>query len=480
MSTLLDFRPLVDVNPYIPPPNWTVAIGIPKIAGLNGTGLLRVAEGSGGRMMMMSEIPTTPSATKYTARWQVGYSQGGSDYSGAVLLDAAGTGFGIANQGTTLKMFNVTTYAFGSEIWSATIPAAVAGDWFNFVFDINTTTPASSSLKIFQESVSTVTPATTRTRAYVAGMRIGALCNSSNINAEGLQQIQADYGNPLFDSITPAPAIGDSITFTTSGLSTLTNMTVGGVAVNSLSATGGDGTCLLQSWVVGNVGIPLGTQYVVASDGTVTTGVYDKTIVINAPTGKQFVQLTTVNPGAAYLSANIVAAGGTALAIGDQIQFSTATALGLNPATQVSFIDDDGGIYTDYVGTQTILVRRSGTGIVETHSLITAEGPANSLPVVSASTIKSMTLGITATDPDGDALVYSVTTQGSKGTASVAVNTIGKVKYTPNTNATGTDSFTVKVSDGRTNGDVYIVVTVNIDTWVMSTSYGTTPPIIRN
>ncbi|XQF94414.1 Ig-like domain-containing protein (plasmid) [Pseudoalteromonas espejiana] len=51
-----------------------------------------------------------------------------------------------------------------------------------------------------------------------------------------------------------------------------------------------------------------------------------------------------------------------------------------------------------------------------------------------------------ATDADGDSLTYALTTEPTLGT--VVVNSDGSFTYTPNKEATGSDSFMFGVSDG--------------------------------
>src|SRR2546425_8160337 len=63
------------------------------------------------------------------------------------------------------------------------------------------------------------------------------------------------------------------------------------------------------------------------------------------------------------------------------------------------------------------------------------------------------------TDPDvGDTLTVNSVTQGTNGT--VAINADGTVKYTPNLNFNGTDSFTYTVKDSATPAAVSNVATV--------------------
>ncbi|OGG44698.1 MAG: hypothetical protein A3F84_28760 [Candidatus Handelsmanbacteria bacterium RIFCSPLOWO2_12_FULL_64_10] len=63
-------------------------------------------------------------------------------------------------------------------------------------------------------------------------------------------------------------------------------------------------------------------------------------------------------------------------------------------------------------------------------------------------------------DPDGDALTVTAVTQGTNG--SVAINPDGTVKYTPNADFHGSDSFTYTISDGKgETATATVTVTVN-------------------
>ena len=67
---------------------------------------------------------------------------------------------------------------------------------------------------------------------------------------------------------------------------------------------------------------------------------------------------------------------------------------------------------------------------------------------------------LTATDADGQVLTFTLVSNGSKGTASVTSST-GRFTYTPHPNASGTDTFTFRVSDGIDVSNV-ATITVNI------------------
>ena len=68
---------------------------------------------------------------------------------------------------------------------------------------------------------------------------------------------------------------------------------------------------------------------------------------------------------------------------------------------------------------------------------------------------------LSGSDADGDALTYSIVTNGSKGTAVLNDAAIGSFIYTPLKNANGTDSFIFKANDG-TLDSVAVAVNVNI------------------
>jgi hypothetical protein len=67
----------------------------------------------------------------------------------------------------------------------------------------------------------------------------------------------------------------------------------------------------------------------------------------------------------------------------------------------------------------------------------------------------------TATDPDGDPLSYSVSTQPTKGTVTIGAGD-GKFTYTPSADFSGKDSFVVTVNDGQGGTDT-ITVNVTVD-----------------
>jgi len=66
-----------------------------------------------------------------------------------------------------------------------------------------------------------------------------------------------------------------------------------------------------------------------------------------------------------------------------------------------------------------------------------------------------------ATDPNGDALLFTIVAQGTLGTVTLDDPATGAFTYTPDADVSGTDTFTFKASDGIVDSDV-ATVTVEI------------------
>ena len=93
---------------------------------------------------------------------------------------------------------------------------------------------------------------------------------------------------------------------------------------------------------------------------------------------------------------------------------------------------------------------------------ITVSQPENQAPVASGGTFSTTedTIGsgtLSATDADSDTLNYQLVSNGSLGTASITNASTGAFSYTPSSNASGSDSFTFKVSDGKADSNTATV-----------------------
>jgi len=92
--------------------------------------------------------------------------------------------------------------------------------------------------------------------------------------------------------------------------------------------------------------------------------------------------------------------------------------------------------------------------------------PINHQPVASDGTASvtpggSVSRPLSASDPDGDALTYSIVTNGTNGTAQITNAVTGTYTYIANAGSSGTDTFTYQVNDGFLNsGEATITVTI--------------------
>ncbi|MBF0627379.1 MAG: SUMF1/EgtB/PvdO family nonheme iron enzyme [Magnetococcales bacterium] len=85
--------------------------------------------------------------------------------------------------------------------------------------------------------------------------------------------------------------------------------------------------------------------------------------------------------------------------------------------------------------------------------------PSNHAPVAARDTLtvtgtQAVSDTLTATDADGDALTYRIITNGTKGRVTLTNASTGAFTYTPNSGATGSDSFTFKANDGKTDSNL--------------------------
>ncbi len=99
---------------------------------------------------------------------------------------------------------------------------------------------------------------------------------------------------------------------------------------------------------------------------------------------------------------------------------------------------------------------RTFIGVVRFNTAANIPPIASNLTVsTSKNTAKTVTL--TGSDPDGDALTFSIVTgptHGVLGTVAQISPTSANVTYTPNTNFTGSDSFTFKANDGKVDSNI--------------------------
>src|SRR5207244_7485698 len=97
------------------------------------------------------------------------------------------------------------------------------------------------------------------------------------------------------------------------------------------------------------------------------------------------------------------------------------------------------GIHTGIVATVPTCALATSTPVAANQSLSTAEN--TDLPVT-----------LTATDSDGDALTYSISTAPAHGSLSRTSN--GSYTYTPDLNYHGAESFSLTCTDGSNTSNI--------------------------
>ena len=105
-----------------------------------------------------------------------------------------------------------------------------------------------------------------------------------------------------------------------------------------------------------------------------------------------------------------------------------------------------------------------GWGLVDAFAALGWTAIPNNPPVANNQSVTTnedtpVVITLTATDPDGDPLTYSIVTSPDSGLLS---GTAPNLTYTPNPNFNDLDSFTFKANDGKIDSDIAIVsLTVN-------------------
>ncbi len=177
-------------------------------------------------------------------------------------------------------------------------------------------------------------------------------------------------GSFSIDTLPSSVTFGDTgQTLATTGLTDIASMTIDGLEVPSVSATGGDGTWSFFVRTTGAVVPPYGSDLVVTVTDT-NDDTADSVIDVVPSDTQDWVQITSVVTTEGYLGAEIT------LTVGDQIAFDLVATLDPDETLGLvnNYIDVDGGIFTDYIGSQTIWHWNHTTGVVTSHTLITGEG----------------------------------------------------------------------------------------------------------
>ena len=200
------------------------------------------------------------------------------------------------------------------------------------------------------------------------------------------------------------------------------------------------------------------------SDGNESTTSTVVTVLGNLPPIASDSTLNTTEDTAAQGTLSASDADGDPLTYAISLNGSKGTATVTNSSTGAF-------IYTPTAnanGTDSINFYASDdSGLLSNVGVVTVNISAvNDSPVaqnISLTTTENTTVNsiISASDPDGDALTYSITSNGSLGNASITGTNTGAFTYTPHTGVSGNDTFTISASDGSLSATATVSVTIS-------------------
>lgn len=202
-----------------------------------------------------------------------------------------------------------------------------------------------------------------------------------------------------------------------------------------------------------------------ANDGTGDSNTATVSLTINPVNDKPVINVPptqAVNENVA-LSFTVT---GTDVDAGQTLTFSAANlpaGANFNAATATFTWTPDSAQAGDY--TVNFTVTDNGTPpLSDTKPVLIRVVNVNRAPTANAQTVvtdedTAKAIVLTGSDPDGDALTFSIVTPPTKG---ALTGTAPNLTYTPQANANGPDSFTFKVSDGSSESAVATVsITLN-------------------
>ena len=190
---------------------------------------------------------------------------------------------------------------------------------------------------------------------------------------------------------------------------------------------------------------------------TICTGSASRTLTISAPAAPQVTISATPSSGSPGVMVTLTVqvtgySQSTFVESNDVANAKLDKSYGLNTATSFT-------LATTYQNSATATAFVTGPGGQTQASVGIAINQPPSAEGQNVDTMEDvpLPLALKGTDPEGDALSYTVVTTPSSGTLSGAPPDL---TYTPNENYHGTDSFTFKVNDGTSDSKV---ATVSID-----------------
>ena len=247
------------------------------------------------------------------------------------------------------------------------------------------------------------------------------------------------------------------------------NWSISGAASNGSATVSGTGTTQSVNYVPNQNFNGTDSFVVQVSDGSLNSTIA-VTVTVNAV--NDLPEITSIAP--------VVATEGelytylpTATDVeGDALTWNVGTApasMTVNPATgELNWTPAEGVTSADV----TLLVNDGGTNVTQAFTITVAA--VNNAPVITEGDTASVTMSedgaptafalvLNATDSDhaGTELTWSVSAAAGNGTATVSGTGLSKtVNYSPDAGFSGSDSFTVQVSDGELSDSIIVNVTV--------------------
>lgn len=290
-----------------------------------------------------------------------GYSEAVIDFTGAsggseaglCFIDGTRSGFSLIITSSSLVLRKEISGSAGSTIASlSTTNSGSATYRLSITLSTGAVVVTKNSVQVltgtYADIVSGLHPGI---QSYIYGGTGASYASLTTSTGTGVARTIDSIGS---SGVVTLGAAGSAIT--TSGLGTLTSLTINGVAVTALSATGGDGTFTAPAMAEGlSVGLLGSSVGAIAGDGTNTAST---TCTLALPVGWSYVTLSgTLNTSTASLLYNAA----PAVAVNDQIVGESAK-ISLYPSLDAE---------TDYVGTQTLYHIDATDGIWRSFSLTT-------------------------------------------------------------------------------------------------------------
>lgn len=283
---------------------------------------------------------------------------------------ARGMDSSIPQEGTTFKIgvYDITGGVAGAtRLVEATANSRFdnAGYVWHSVTGLNTFVPAGRTIAVASTPPTTAiwtTRLTDGTSYYDDGSSETALPTTWSQTGTGrIIPLRAGYSlavspptlnNINTNNVVRVDSTGNTIS--TSGINTLTSVTVGGKAATSLSAPGGDGTFSMPAFADGVSYSLMGSVSAVASDGTSSD---DLTVTLLSMLGWHYTTLAgtlnTANTGVVFNFSPVSA-------VGDQIVFPLSHN-----------VDAQGNLSTSFDGSVTFYHIQASTGIVRSFTVTT-------------------------------------------------------------------------------------------------------------